>query len=439
MPSEPTAKSPIAFRKILRSGISYRADRHTLYDFCAEAGIILVMRSNPPLAWIRRKSDPGWRGHSPRINIAKACLLSPASLGEAELPLRDARIAGHDDYAGILRLRRNGRANAYRRFFSEFDPEIRFITAGYESVITQWDILSMLVRIPDSIDIARDNPALACSLAFNRYLRGRSGRGDRIAWARRMAGRRRREIVGGLGFPDRESTVAVLRRIPRCLCAPGLLIRTRKALIEGCFLAEMRHAAILSSSFLEVLRRPELSGAVRRSGRSAFDELREIQHISGALGLPLSRRSFGSVAEIDAEWLRLRRFLLNYASEASADQFALARMLPLPPPPLPGTDAIIPITCARDLFDEAVEMRNCVFSWLGRLLGGQGRLGIYRVIAPGRATLAISRTDDGFRILDLRAPDNRPPSPALRFAINSWLVERSRAMALGKDSRIFLA
>jgi hypothetical protein len=91
-----------------------------------------------------------------------------------------------------------------------------------------------------------------------------------------------------------------------------------------------------------------------------------------------------------------------------------------PPPPLPGTDDIVPLTSMADLREEGSAQHNCVGSYGRRVRAGSTF--IYKVLRPERATLAISRGSGGsWKIAELKAAENRAVAPATKGALSRWL------------------
>ena len=93
-----------------------------------------------------------------------------------------------------------------------------------------------------------------------------------------------------------------------------------------------------------------------------------------------------------------------------------------PPPPVPGSDTIVPITTVKELHAEGVRQRNCVFNYAAAVQSGDTY--IYRVLAPQRATLAIRLTTVVPEVAELKLRSNRPPSAATVQAVHLWLAER---------------
>lgn len=90
-----------------------------------------------------------------------------------------------------------------------------------------------------------------------------------------------------------------------------------------------------------------------------------------------------------------------------------------PPPPVAGTDYIMPILTLEDLIAEGREQRNCVVSLASRIRSGSTAL--YRVLAPERCTLSLVQSGGTWTIGQLEASCNRAPSRGTRDAIRCWL------------------
>ena len=93
---------------------------------------------------------------------------------------------------------------------------------------------------------------------------------------------------------------------------------------------------------------------------------------------------------------------------------------PFPPPPIPGTEHIIPLTSREELKQEGRQQSNCVGSYSSRVLSGDTY--IYRVLKPERATLSIVYRADGcWRRSQLKTKGNRAVRPETIRLVDSWL------------------
>jgi hypothetical protein len=95
-----------------------------------------------------------------------------------------------------------------------------------------------------------------------------------------------------------------------------------------------------------------------------------------------------------------------------------------PPPPVPGSAAIQPITTIEDLLAEGETMHNCVGSYAVKVMRGDSY--IYRVLAPQRATLEIIPLDGMYLPNQLKTACNGEPAQETREAVEVWLAEENR-------------
>ena len=90
-----------------------------------------------------------------------------------------------------------------------------------------------------------------------------------------------------------------------------------------------------------------------------------------------------------------------------------------PPPPLGGTETIVPITTVSQLEQEGAVQRHCAGSYVDAVL--EGRAYIYRVLAPQRATLEIGLANGRFELRQLKLARNHKPDQATVDAVKAWL------------------
>lgn len=98
--------------------------------------------------------------------------------------------------------------------------------------------------------------------------------------------------------------------------------------------------------------------------------------------------------------------------------------VPLPEPPLPATDNIIPITSQAELIEEGQEMHHCIASHLKSVV--DGKFAVYRMMAPERLTIEVLVMGGGQLVLrEVRGKCNRLPSAASNAIIEAWFYEGS--------------
>jgi len=424
-----------AFRPV-RRGLQFVESTHKLIRFDEERRRILVLAREPCAAWIKTEENPYWKGWSPALNIATATGLSWRRLLAGRLPIEAVPWVDRDgEYDQILKARKQWSWMTWRRFIDLFPCEAVGAAARYARLDNQWDPLVVFTKIPESLELAVNNPALLCALNFNRLFRGLKGREDRMQWIHRNIHRKRRMIAAALGFPDSEGSIQVLTRLPAELCDPGTLLSLRAALFKpGSKI--LHHVSTLSPSGIRIMATensilrcessfyldPKLVEADRIQFLAPWYAARDIQRIGAFLGYgeaSIRITAYGSLKEQSRQlhW-ELDRYVARCPIVPDPDvldgrihlgysvTFPEIPNIPLPQPPFPGTDTIIPIRDSRELFMEGKIMRHCIYTYLQELLSAQGDLGVYRVLHPERFTITVRHGVEGNVLCQARAYAN---------------------------------
>ena len=93
---------------------------------------------------------------------------------------------------------------------------------------------------------------------------------------------------------------------------------------------------------------------------------------------------------------------------------------PFPPPPVPGNEHIQPLTTPAMLQEEGKAMHHCVGSYSGVVRTGKRY--VYRILKPARATVEISKADNGtWDIHQLKSYCNASPSLEVFEMVREWL------------------
>jgi len=317
----------------------------------------------------------------------------------------------------------------------------------------QWTLMVLLHDQPRAMDLATSNPVLAYCLANNAEFRG-TRREAAAFQAICYSHRKQRTILEWLGFPGTESIARLLRRIPPEAASPSLLRRLRTAIqADSRVMDSLVHLQRINAEVLELVTNQRVFDLVTPA------LLLEVAAIDFAPGEPsLADQVLGGLAilhevasvRVVAPFARVRqvqRFREDTDAEYHAHQQRVEakrqaaerrraareqrqqRTLerpkpperPLPSPPIPGTADIIPITTVTDLKSEGKEQRNCVGTYTTRIR--RGKVYIYRVMAPERATLAIVPRDDGaWHLSELLARNNRNVRANTVAAVSYWLA-----------------
>jgi hypothetical protein len=351
------------------------------------------------------------------------------------------------------------KTRAFASLRSEIPEQIVRVVEPFES--HQWALMVLLHEQPQAMDLSSSNPVLAYALANSDQLRGTRPEAAAVQ-ALWYCNRKQRKLLEWLGFPDSEALVRLLRKIPPESASPSVLRRLKNAILADKRVPELlTHLQVVNVGVLDLVTNQRLLDLVtprllvEASGED--DTTREPSAGDMILGsLTILReiaprreiRGFTSIQQVrefqeetDAEYqahLRRKEEARIEAQRAADDERrrrqeeARARRRrqtewraevarrPYPPPPVPGTKDIVPLTSAAQLQAEGVEQCNCVGSYVWRVL--QGGTYIYRVMAPERATLAVVRGADGcWRRSELKAKSNRKVRTSTVAAVDRWL------------------
>lgn len=97
-----------------------------------------------------------------------------------------------------------------------------------------------------------------------------------------------------------------------------------------------------------------------------------------------------------------------------------------PPPPVPGTDDIIPITTVEELAEEARMMQNCAAGYAD--LVRTGKCYIYRLLKPERAMFSLVRSGSNWQLAEIKTKGNRDVKANSIAAVRYWLDGRTVAI-----------
>jgi len=334
----------------------------------------------------------------------------------------------------------------------------------------QWNLMVFLNFCKEAKDLAVSNRVLAYALANNSEVRRVS---DRTEWcyAMRHVRRKQREICEALGFPGSEASVRLFRKIPVESAFPPTLRLLKMALKKDPeilkALGHLRHICpaiiyLVCGEDVSRLVTPRLLMEVAESGEDSngslvADMLFNVLHHAGKMRRPPKIPSFSSIrgihefhdqmllqGEVERAHREERRHRIQEELEAHRvrqaqarrrvrDEERQARLIPvparrkgprpqalLPAPPLPGTEHILPLTTTADLRVEGKSQHNCVGSYVPSVR--KGRIYVYRILQPERATLSIRPGFGGaWFISELKCACNRDTSKATRVAVLEWL------------------
>lgn len=344
---------------------------------------------------------------------------------------------------------------AFAAFRQTIPHELCSLVESFDS--HQWSFLKLLADSPAVRDLAATNPVLAYALANNAQLRDvPTAAGEDLALMHSHA--RHREILDWLGFPGTQATANLFCKIMPQAASPSALRRLRLALRSHgeAVLKRLAHQKRVNVGVLELvlppksiaLVTPRLLAEVARDGAEAVpgETAEQVLHAVEMLEEIKSARTIGpfhsmagvrtAVEEVDHEYRPVHE--AQEAARQAAEQVRRERRatlrrvavskrpesFPWPPPPIPGTAAIVPISSYAMLCEEGEQQENCVASYWRDII--RKRVYVYRVLAPERATLSVMRRSDGFwTTSEVKAWRNHAVYAETNSMISRWIYSHS--------------
>ncbi len=355
------------------------------------------------------------------------------------------------------------KASAFYLFRKQIPNEMAAAVERFDS--HQWALLLMLHRQPLSLDLAVSNPVLAYALANNNNFRGTRRLDAAEFQAASYSLRKQRWILEWLGFPGTGAIEKIFRKIqPGAVSLPLLRLLKYTLQENPDASALLNHQRIINESVLQIVTNPHILEFVspslldavaasepRQGERTIGDQIADIKNILKEIAPHRPIQAFRSIRqvktmrdEVDAEYIahhqRLR--LLREQRRIEAEQERQRQQerevqlqkeyfekisKPFPHPPLPGTESIIPITCLPDLQLEGQTQNNCVASYALYVI--QGGFYVYRVTAPERATLSITKGNDGcWKRCEIKVINNGKPKRSSVNAVDRWLLQHNHSV-----------
>ncbi|HET9950332.1 MAG TPA: hypothetical protein VFS09_00925 [Candidatus Eisenbacteria bacterium] len=322
---------------------------------------------------------------------------------------------------------RNRAKIAWFRWCRLIPTDVRGLVARFPG--RHWELLVFLARCGrPAIDLAKANPALAFALAHGgRFRDVRTGEIPEAAGALLGPGRKQKEILGWLGFPETEAARRLMTKVVPAATSVAFLLRLRRALHDPESADAMARLPRLNVGALRILTDPELR---ERAGhrlllevsRAPAEDRRAVTGILLRRSLELARRllpasrqdlSPGSIVDVKETYKGLAAFGERFGGDRLAIRFSR--------PPVPGTKTIVPITTARELLEESWTQRHCAASYVEQVAEEQD-IYFYRVLAPERCTLMIALERGDWVAKEVRRACNGNPSGETIAAVRDWMV-----------------
>ena len=408
----------------------YKAESGKLIRF--GGGTTEVLSPWPtPRGWIKGPNDRAWRHVRPFVRLPGSDIdrLISRQVKRLQGPM-PASVRGAEAIA-LDRRRREDHLNFL--FWARHIPsDIRRSISTFPD--RHWHLLSMLACCGSAAhDLIRTNPALAYALASSWVFRQSPvTQPMRSIRALLRRGRKQRDILAWLDFPNSEAVRRILARVVPVSCRIPRLLYLRDACGELPVVKTLCHLDRINASVLRIVTDPALRE------RTGFDVLKRLSgkkrqdrrpHLAWVLK-DFDRMCAESDIRPPRIWTldiierTLDEMLENIGDENDSLCSSLENM-PFPVPPVPGNRAIVPITDATMLREEGAVQKHCIVAY-GRAIAVEKNTYIYRLLEPERATVELARSDTGWKIGQVKGFRNRAVSREAHRAVRRWLESMMR-------------
>lgn len=383
---------------------------------------VTVLRAWPdPRAWLRTDGQP-WRGCRPREPLLWR-IGAATHPRFVELSMRSARLLEGEGAEALARLRAGLtlRSQAAHDFLALFPGNVLSLAGAPPE--RHWHLITLLARVPGADELAEGNLALAHAMASSWAFRSRPD-AQPYRTARRMVRLRRPQIAEWLGFRARPAAVRVLAKVRPSAVTVRRLLYLRRTLCSEPIPKALLHLPSLDRCVLRILTDPQLVSHVSHTflddvssdpTESGLERLAymldDTLRVAGELGQRL-----GPLHSVKA----LRRVHDELAERLNRSENDELASMVIPPPPVAGTDAIVPLVSAVEILAEGREMHHCVASYVRPVAAG--RVYVYRVLAPERATLCLRSDRDGWELEQIKGPANAPVEHETVLQVHAWLA-----------------
>lgn len=385
-------------RRPFRPGTHFRNGKLYLFD---HHGVTVVRPWPRPAAWRRTRTKP-WRGRRPRIHLR----------GSHE-PVQMAQWNPED--------------RAWQAFEEAIPVHVRDVIARFPD--RHFHLLSLIARCPGALDLASNTPALAYALASN-WVFHRPGVQRPLRSARTLLRRRQTDILHWLGFPPTRAARNILRKLTFEATTVDRLLYLRSCLFDPRCCKLLSHLPSIGPGTVRVVSDDFLRSAL---APSALDELARSDRGKRGWELAYQLRDTLRVAEMlpDPPTLRFPTLQRLFATHddlvdrfnEGADRWLADResgdLRSFGPPPLPGTDDLVPLDDERKLVEEGQQMKHCIASYASDVETGDAY--VYRLLRPQRATVLLRRDDGDWCVAEALGPRNRQISTEAWEVLERWM------------------
>jgi len=322
---------------------------------------------------------------------------------------------------------------AWLRWYETIPTDVRGLVRRFPS--RQWHILSLVARCGSpALDLVVANSALAYALASNWVFHNPPvQRPMRSVRALLRRGRKQRDILVWLGFPGTEAVRRVLTKVAHESISVDGLLYLRQSLVDSKMAKTLSHLQRLNAGAIRIITDRKLFPYASPTLIEEISNMsEEDHHAKAAHELQDSLNMYRIIFPNGKKLQPIRRLAhLRELHDSLIDKLNNSRRsnvdIPLPPPPVEGTETIVPITSIQDLFKEGREQHNCVASYVERM-AIQQRTYIYKVLGPERCTLALTQKGNAWVPTEIKKTCNQPVSEVTWSAVGRWLNQASSSV-----------
>lgn len=386
------------------SGAAFRFKEGKLLIFDEET--VCVIESWPSLKALRKENRGRWEAYEPIFPLVFAADANPL-------------IQEADQVPETFQLAYQRRAS-FRAFRSSLPESAKSACEGIPA--RQWMMLRLMQSSEASAELAYSNQGLAFALSHPWFFRERYSTHEGAAI---VAKRRRKEIADWLGFPPTDAAANMLSRLVSGSITVQTLKKLRSLSASPSESKMLLHLKRINAGVVAMLSDPALGSAL------SMNLLAEVGESSAEDGEP---RAAGLLSQIltMSEALDRREPHPSSLGKLEALHFEISIVYlkkyppgdgPLPQPPLADSQTIKAIRSIGELVTEGREQNHCAATYVESIRAG--RVFIYKVIQPERATLSIVRSPSGeWALQQLRGHSNVPVKMATLAHVKKWIENR---------------
>lgn len=432
-----TSETPYVHR---RSGAVFKPETGKLYIFSKHSANVLKAWPSP-MAWKKTaKQYRQWIRFRPSLSTLKGELEFDRRRLEENYHLQccihdpEERKSIESHWKKRFDWREKN-SKAWIQWYETIPADVRAVIAPFRK--RKWHLLSMIASCgKPALDLIKSNPALAFALASNWiFHKPAVTQPMRSIRALLQPGKKQTDILKWLGFPATENVRRILMKLPADEISILNLLTLREAVKTPHLCKMLSHLPRLKNYLLYMFSpqtRFLLTHNLLREFCGLSDKIDENER-SSPLGKHLVL--FKDTATMHRQLLTEtynHGHIQSLAQLSSLHDLLCKKInierfkgLSFPPPPLQGTNDIIPLQTPEALYEEGKIQHNCVVSY-SEQVALMRNIYIYRMLQPERCTLEIMRSSSRWTLAQLKASCNQSPSAEAKQAAETWLNESQK-------------